>query len=67
MLDLDPHEQRQEIDGVPHAAPVTFDDILPEDFRQIETILWFSRRGLLADSESNFAVLEHYAWDGEFL
>lgn len=56
MSDPDSSEQMQVIDGVQHADPVSFDNILPEDFRRIVTVSWFSCRAILADRESSFAV-----------
>lgn len=66
MSGTDPHEQLQVINGVQYAAPTSFDDILPEYYRRIATIPWFSRRSVPADAESGFEVLEHYAWDAGF-
>lgn len=67
MSASDPREQLQVIKGVHYAAPISFDDILPEEYRRIPTIPWLSHwAAVLTDAESRFAVLEHYAWVGEF-
>lgn len=63
---LDPREQLQVINGVKYASLVSFDDFPSEDYRRMATLLWFSHWAVLADDESGFTVLEHYAWDGEF-
>lgn len=51
MSDLHPREKLQVIDGVQHADPISVCDILPEIFRRIASIPWFSCSEILADRE----------------
>lgn len=64
MTDPDPRDQPQIVCGVQFSAPVSFDDVLPEAFRDIAPMPWFSSRVVLADDEWVFAALERCAWNG---
>lgn len=66
MTDSDPREQLKVVGGVPFAAPVVFDNVLPYYFRGIATMQWFLPLLVFADTASGFEVFERYVWDVEF-
>lgn len=47
-------------------APVSFDDVVPSDFKRISLIPWLDSTAVLADVESDFESFSLYAWDAEF-
>lgn len=54
------------IGGVTYSSTVAFEDVGPEHFRTIKNIPRFRRQAVLADIDSDFLLLDRYAWEGDF-
>lgn len=65
-IDPDPRGQKAMIGTRRFPGPVSFDDLVPLDFKRISLIRLFDRMAVLADVESDFESLSLHAWDGEF-
>lgn len=65
MATLDSRVLVQEYGGVKYAAPKTFDGVSPQDYPSIASLPLFSMTAVLADAETCFERLTHYAWEGE--
>lgn len=59
------HYEVKRIGGTELQAPVSYDEVLPEDIKRIAKITWFSSHAILVDSLNEFMAFERYIWDAE--